>query len=142
MLFSFLRNSGKGTVSFPTATACWCTVGTHVISDAIYLKKSYFKYVSTRSNQADHFRRICIVLHPLFFHGRFTPRRAGYLTMKRLWRPKMKTWRQGVNRPWKESGCRIIQILSLKRSAWSKLLKVQLEIKFNKEIKQSDEGVI
>ena len=52
-----------------------------------------------------------------FFHGRFTPRRAGYLTMKRLWRPRMKTWRRGVNRPWKESGCRIIQI-SLKRSAW------------------------
>ena len=127
MLFSFLRNSGKGTESFPTALCqklwvgalwahCWCTVGTHVISDAIYLTKSYFKYVSTRPNQADLFRRICIVLHPLFFHGRFTPRRAGYLTMKRLWRPRMKTWRRGVNRPWKESGCRIIQI-SLTRSA-------------------------
>ena len=45
-----------------------------------------------------------------FFHGRFTPRRAGYLTMKYFWRPRMKTWWRGVNRPWKKSGWRMKQI--------------------------------
>ena len=35
-----------------------------------------------------------------FFHGRFTPRRAGYLTMKYFWRPRMKGSEPPVKKEW------------------------------------------